>query len=39
MLSLGLSAGVVGVFGRRLLAGMGYVPGFTSGLLAAAAIA
>ncbi len=39
ILSLGLSAGLVGVLGRHVLAGLGYVPGFSAGLMLAAGIA
>ena len=37
--AMGVSAGIVGVFGRRLLAHSGYVPNFDAGLAAAAMIA
>ena len=39
LFSLGISAGVLGVFARQVLADEGYVPGFSSGLLVAAAAA
>ncbi len=37
--SIAISAGIVGVFGRRLLSMAGYIPSFESGLAAAAMVA
>lgn len=39
VLTLGLSAGAVGVAGRRALAGFGFVPGLEAGVMLAAGIA
>lgn len=39
ILSVGLAAGVVGVFARHLLAAQGYVPDFTAGVMLATGVA
>lgn len=39
LLSLGVSAGIVGVFGQRLLDAQGFVPDFETGIIVSAAVA
>lgn len=39
LVSLGLSAGITGVYARRLLAAEGFVPGFEAGVMLAVAVA